>query len=241
MSHHSSPKSLRAPVLLFAAILGCAFSGCQDGPLYALKSVNPYFTMREWRDDEALGVTDHERRSQLADLASQIGEMPKDRQTFWAQHLDKILQHDSSPEMRRLAVSAAGNMQTAEAIGLIEKGLDDDSIKVRMEACRALGGRSEEAATRLLASTAGSETDEDVRNAALDAIGNHKGSMALDSLKIALNDRDPATQNLAIESLRRVTGKNYGDDPDTWIAALDGKSVQEQPTRLVESIRNQLR
>ncbi len=241
MSKHRSPQSLRASVLFCVAAISCAFSGCQDGPLYALKNVNPYFTMREWRDDEALGVTDHERRSQLADLSAQIGQMPKNRQAFWAQHLDKILENDASPEMRRLSVSAAGKLQTADAIRLIEKGLDDDSVKVRMEACRALGQRKEEAAARLLASTAGTETDEDVRNAAIDAIGNHKGSIALDSLKIALNNRNPATRDLAVQSLKRVTGKNYGDEPNAWIAALEGKSVQQQPTRLVESIRNQLR
>ena len=238
MSKHK-PISRRSYILLGAALVICAVSGCQDGPLYALKNVNPYFTMREWRDDTALGVTDHERRTQLADLATQIGQMPTNRQKFWSQHLEKMIDNDASPEMRRLAVSAAGNLKVGDAISLVEKGLDDDSIKVRMEACRALGKRPEEAAARLLASTAGTEADEDVRQAALDAIGNHKGKIALDSLKIALNDRNPATRDLAIESLRRVTGKNYGDQPDAWIAALQGKPVSEQPTRIVDAIRNQ--
>ena len=240
MSKHK-PMSRRGHILLAAALVLCAVSGCQDGPLYALKNVNPYFTMREWRNDSALGVTDHERRTQLADLASQIGQMPTNRQKFWSQHLDKMIENDTSPEMRRLAISAAGNLKIADALSLVEKGLDDDSIKVRMEACRALGKRSEEAATRLLASTAGTEADEDVRQAALEAIGNHQGKIALDALKIALNDRNPATQDLAIQSLKHVTGKNYGDQPDAWIAALQGKPVSEKPIRIVEAIRNQFK
>jgi HEAT repeat protein len=209
--------------------------------LYALKNVNPYFTMREWRDDQALGVTDHERRSALADLASQIGDLPTKRQKFWSNHLNKIIENDASPEMRRLAINAAGNLEIAGALEIVEKGLDDDSIKVRMEACRALGKRPEEEALRMLASTAGTETDEDVRQAALDAIGNHNGKLALDALQIALNDRNPATRDLAVQSLRRVTGKDYGDQPDAWIAALQGEPVEEKPTRIVESIRNQLK
>ncbi len=235
------PKHLRAIFLLTTAFFLCLLSGCQDGPLYALKKVNPYFTMREWRDDEAIGVTDHERRNQLADLAEQIGQMPTNRQVFWSKHLDKMLDNDTSPEMRRLAVNAAGNLKIADAMRLIEKGLDDDSIKVRMEACRALGKRSGEEAIRMLASTAGTEADEDVRHAALTAIGNHQGQLALDALKIALNHRNPATRDLAVQSLKRVTGKNYGDRPEVWIAALQGKKVEEQPTRIVEAIRNTLK
>ena len=231
--------SLFRPTLICIALLGC--TGCQDGPLYALKRVNPYFTMKEWREDEKLGVTDHERRKQLASLAAQIGEMPKNRQEFWATHLEKMIDNDASPEMRRLSINAAGKLQTPGAMDLIEKGLDDDSIKVRMEACRALGTRPEESAARLLASTAGTETDEDVRQAALDAIGNHRGKIALDALRIALNDRNPATRDLAIQSLRKTTGKNYGDQPEAWIAALNGQSTEEAPTRFAETIRDRLR
>jgi len=56
-------------------------------------------------------------------------------------------------------------------------------------------------------------------------------------LRLALADRNPATQNLAIASLRGATGKDYGDDPDTWIAALDGKPTEERPTRFADRVR----
>lgn len=241
MSRNKLSTSLVSVLLLSAALSTCALCGCQDGPLYALKNVNPYFTMREWRDDEKLGVTDHERRTQLTNLGSQIGGMPTNRQKFWSTHLDKLIDNDASPEMRRLAVRAAGNMKIDEALRLVEKGLDDDSIKVRMEGCRALGKRREEAAARLLASTAGTEADEDVRQAALEAIGNHQGKLAVDALRIALSDQNPATRDLAVQSLKRVTGKNYGDQPDVWLAALEGKPVKEQPTRIGQAILNRFK
>ncbi len=72
------------------ALAAGGFSGCQDGPLYGLKVANPYFSMREWKRDEELGVTDHERRKQLAKLAETIDQLPADRQQFWAGHLQKI-------------------------------------------------------------------------------------------------------------------------------------------------------
>ena len=198
-----------------------SLTGCHDGPLYALKTVNPYYTLREWKDDRALGVTDHERRQELTTLASRIGNLPTERQQFWARNLSQIMQNDPNPEMRRIAMLAAGRLKTSDALQLLEMGLDDENMKVRMESCRGLGKRAEPQAAQLLASTFGTETDQDVRNAAVTALGNHKGNVALDSLRLALDEQDPATTDLAMKSLRGVTGKNLGATPAQWIAALD--------------------
>jgi hypothetical protein len=53
-----------------------------------------------------------------------------------------------------------------------------------------------------------------------------------------LNDRNPATRELAVDSLRGATGKNYGDDPQVWIAALDGTPTEEAPVRLADRVRD---
>jgi HEAT repeat protein len=206
--------------------------------MYALKVANPFYSMREWKRDEAIGVTDHERRKQLALLADTIGQMPADKQTFWAGHLQKMIDSDQSPEMRRLAVRAAGSLRDTSAMAMIDKGLDDESVKVRMEACQALGRRGGDDAARLLAATIGSETNEDVKHAAMAALANHNNPIAIDALKIALADRNPATRVLAIESLKGATGKNYGDDPQVWIAALEGKPTEQAAPRFAERLRN---
>ncbi len=220
------------------ALVVCTLSGCQDGPMYALKTVNPYYVMSEWRADEKLGVSDHERRKQLAQLADTIHRLPSERQDFWAGQLTAMIENDESPEMRRLAVRAARKLSAETAIPIIEKGLDDGSMKVRMEACRVLGDRTGEEPVRLLAATFGTETNEDVKRAAIEALGNHESQTAIDSLRLALSDRNPATRSLAVESLREATGKNYGQDPEVWIAALDGKPTEEVTPRLAERLRS---
>ncbi|TWU07712.1 HEAT repeat domain-containing protein [Stieleria varia] len=216
-----SLQSLLRGLLPLVALAAMVQSGCHDGPLYALKSVNPYFTMKEWRKDAELGVTDHERREQLMQLADQIGTMPIERQRFWGKHLSRIMANDPSAEMRHLSMLAASRLKTPQAIELLEQGLDDESMKVRMSACTGLGKRPEPQAAQLLASAFGTETDQDVKNAAIAALGKHKGQIPMDSLRLALNDQDPATVSLAMSSLRGVTGKNYGTTPQQWIAALD--------------------
>ena len=238
MSPQAQQAKPAAVVAVVCALVGLSLSGCQDGPLYALKHANPYFTMHQWPSDEQFGVTDHERRSQLADLAATIDSLPPDRQEFWLGHLTQIVENDPSGEMRRLAVNAAGKITAADPRPIIDQGLDDDNVKVRMEACRALGRQPGDDAARSLAATVGAETNEDVRHAAMAALAQHESQIAIDSLRLALKDRNPATRELAMASLRESTGKDFGDDPSVWIAALDGKTVQEQPTRLAERLRN---
>ena len=163
--------------------------------------------------------------------------MPQNRQVFWSGHLNKILDTDPSSEMRRLAISAAGKLRTASALPLIEKGLDDESIKVRMEACRSLGRRREPHAAQLLAKTVGGESNQDVRHAAIAGLGKHKNRISMDSLGIALNDRNPATRDLAINSLRNVTGKDFGNNPERWIAALKRPSgpIQDADEKIAQN------
>ncbi|MGB7328825.1 MAG: HEAT repeat domain-containing protein [Rubripirellula sp.] len=219
------------------AASSCLMVGCQDGPLYAIKAANPYYSMNEWKKDEAIGVTDHQRMQQLSDLADTIATLPANRQQFWTGQLKQMIENDQSPEMRRLAVRAAGALKDASSLALVEAGLDDESMKVRMEACESLGRRPGDEAARLLAATLGSETSQDVKHTAIEALAKHKSPIALDSLRVALADRNPATRDLAIASLRGVTGKNYGSNPDVWIAALDGKPTAEPETRIADRVR----
>jgi hypothetical protein len=216
-------------------------AGCHDGPMYAIKAANPFFSYKQWKDDEAYGPTDHVRRQELTKLAGMIDSLPPDRQAYWMDHLRSVMEHDESPEMRRLAVVAAGKCAGQDAFGLVSQGLKDDSLKVRLAACEMLGNRNDEATTRLLAEVAGSTSDLDVRNAAYAALGKHRSKVAVDALKVALTSRDPATRSLAVESLRGSTGRNYGDDPQAWIAALDGQDVPEQSVQIADRVRNLIR
>jgi len=232
-------STLRVFLPVWVALMASvAITGCQDGPMYALKSANPYFSMKMWKEDEAIGVTDHMRRIQLQQLATSIGDFEGPAQEEWLDDLNHLMDTDESSEMRRLAVLAAGNMDATEAFSILEKGLDDDSVKVRMEACRALGNHTRDENVLLLARAAGSETSIDVKHAAIKALQEQTSPQAVESLRLALSDRNPATQDLAIASLREATGKDYGDDPEIWIAALDGKPTEERPTRFADRVRD---
>jgi len=229
--------------VLFTVVLGGLLpaTGCQDGPLYALKVANPYYSMKQWKEDEKYGLTDHVRRQEITKLVGSMPNLPKQRQAYWLGQLNQIMENDESPEMRRIAVMAAGQLNDPTADNIVREGLKDESVKVRLACCQTLGNRTDPEATRMLAETAGSATDQDVRQAAFAALGKHKGPVAIDALKIALEDRDPAMRGIVMSSLKTTTGKNYGNDPDVWIAAMQGKPVEEQPVRFADQVQELFR
>ena len=220
---HRVVRLAAAATLIIGSAAGLvATTGCHDGPLYALKVANPFFSLKEWRADEQIGVTDHVRRGQLQKLAKQIPGMTPAEQSKWVPHLQKIYENDANAEMRRLTlVAAAGLADESIAAELIGRGLDDSVAKVRMEACRSLGKRKGEDAARTLVATLNTDADLDVRHSAIAALANHPTEIAAASLKRILKDQDPATRSLAMSTLRQTTGQNVGNDPEQWIALLD--------------------
>ncbi len=224
-------------LIMMVGVTIATATGCQDGPLYALKAGNPYFVLKEWKDDELIGVTDHQRRKEMLHLASSIESMSDERQAFWTPHLEQVMKNDQSVEMRRLAVAAAGKIRDGSGRGVIKQGLKDESTKIRMEACKSLADLHDEDSLLLLAETLGSETTLDVKHVAMESLGKFDSPIATNALRSTLTERNPATQRLAIKSLRSSTGKNYGDDPQVWIAALDGKEVPTAEVHIADRIR----
>ena len=227
-------SALLVPVMIAGGLVSTV--GCHDGPLYQLKKVNPFY-VSQWNADKKIGVTDTQRRDELQLLASSVGSMSAAEQAKWIPHLNQLIENDPNVEMRRLAVRAAGRISDPRSMDLIKRGLDDDAAKVRMQACSSLGNKSGDDAARLLVATIGTEGNLDVKHSAMEALGNFQSPIASQSLRTALVDSNPATKQLAMESLRGVTGKDYGDDPSVWIAALDGQEVEEPKSRIAEVFR----
>lgn len=227
------------PLHLSLLLVTAVASGCHDGPLYALKEVNPYFRHR-WNADESLGPSDHTRRAALESLCENIEAMPADEQQAWGDDLRLLLENDENPEMRRLAVQAAGAIPGDPGLQLVLKGIEDENMKVRQTACKALSQRSEPEAIAALAEAAGSDTNDDVRLTAVKYLGSSNHPQAISALRTAVQSTDPAFQSVAIASLRQVTGQDFGRSPEAWVAYLDGKPVPEdeaQETRWAERLR----
>ena len=59
------------------------------------------------------------------------------------------------------------------------------------------------------------------------------------ALGAALEDRDPAMQYRAVQSLQAVTGQNFGNDVERWQQYVRGEVPKSrEPTSLAERFRN---
>ena len=104
------------------------------------------------------------------------------------------------------------------------EALEDNDPDIRIVACKAWGTRLNVTAKTALLKTVRSDQDSDVQSAALRALGNFKGQEVFKELRTALESRDPAVQYAGIQGLRKLTGEDWGEDPETWIAGLEGQS-----------------
>jgi hypothetical protein len=204
-------------------------AGCADGPFYGIKQTMPWIRS-QWRADEKLGPTDHQRREELQELAGKLRRMPPDEQTRWLQLLEGVVAHDQSPLMRQLAVRTAGASDRPEAMPVIVAGANDKDSIVRMAACDVLGQRSEPEAITKLAELAGGDLDSHVQLAAIRALAHHEGTAVDDAMRQALEQNDPMMRLAAMEALKAQRGVDYGKDPAAWVAALDGKNPPNRPS-----------
>lgn len=203
-------------------------SGCTDGPFYQMKKMNPYF-QSQWKKDRELGPTFTDRLAELDLLQSQLARMPQAEQQQWTEQLSKIIQSDPSSEMRSRAVATVAQLPSASAVTALNYASGDDVEKVRLAACRAWKLRGGEAARDMLMSLAETDESTSVRQAAIDGLSAFDLNDVKSTLTQLLSDRSPAVQFQVAQSLKTLTGRDYGGDFEAWKRFMAGEEVPEPP------------
>jgi hypothetical protein len=126
--------------------------------------------------------------------------------------------------IRAAIIRSLGNLGDRRARGVILKGINDtDNAVIRVEACRALGkvGLPEDATT--LARIMIIDKLEDCRIAAIEAIGTLKTKepRIYQILLEGMDNEDPAIRYQCLQSLRTLTDKDLGIDPEAWRRELE--------------------
>ncbi|MCX7805660.1 MAG: HEAT repeat domain-containing protein, partial [Planctomycetota bacterium] len=91
--------------------------------------------------------------------------------------------------------------------------LKDRRLEVRKEAIELLGRITHPRTFEPLLDALGDEAWQ-VRRAAAEALGDVGGAMAAERLLAALKDKDSLVREAAARSLAKITGQNFGEDPD---------------------------
>jgi HEAT repeat protein len=120
---------------------------------------------------------------------------------------------------------------------VLQAALGDTEVDVRVAACHAWGQRKGPEAVEHLTRVIASDTNIDVRLAATRALGETRERGAIAPLAEALVDADPAMQHRAVESLRSVTGEDFGSDVNAWRQYAQSGHADVAPTGLAQRMR----
>src|SRR5262249_30039054 len=120
---------------------------------------------------------------------------------------------------------------------VLEAGLNDENAAVRVSCCRALGKRAEPTSVQSLSGALKQDKDIDVRMAAAEALGKIKSPEAVKAIGVALDDRDPGLEYAGVQSLKAVTGKDYGPDVQAWRQVAAGQTPPPYTPSVAERLR----
>lgn len=210
---------LYLPALLATSTV---LAGCAEGPMPYLMSLNPRMR-QEWRADEMYQPTLHRQLAEMEALREAADNLSASKQRHWSGELTYILEHHDNPRLRAAAVETLAEFDVPESNKGLRVALSDKDATVRETACTAWGQRGDGEALQQLSKTLGSDTDLDVRIAAARELGRFSNPAAYQALGLALQETDPALQYQAMESLRRASGKDYGNDIDAWQRFVQGE------------------
>jgi HEAT repeat protein len=170
-------------------------------------------------------------------------DSPEQRQI--TDQLARQMQIEPDPLVRHAVVEAIAEFHTPMAQQVLEAGLSDADEAVRVACCRAIGRRAADGVSdtggnsvAALANALRSDDDIDVRLAATEALGHFKTPDAIPALAVALEDRDPAMQYAGVQSMKSITGEDYGPDVQAWRQVAKGETP---PPTKAPSVAERLR
>lgn len=213
----------RHRILLFGVLV---LAGCAPG-----KSALRF----PWqKPPEVAGVkTPQQRIEELRELAKNSADLPPET----TGKLVKEIQTEQDPQVRLHIVRALAKASDPSAAAVLHAGLEDPDRTVRIACCEAWGQRGGRDAVTELTTVLHAEANIDVRMAAVKALGATGDKTSLAPLAEALADNDPALQRRAIESLKSVSGKDFGYDVPAWQQYAAGKPVEPRPVSFAERLR----
>jgi hypothetical protein len=197
------------------AVCFVAVVGCQSIPYPNI-----------WPFPERPELTTYRTPAMRADAISQFSmrstgeDSPEQREI--TDQLARQIQIEPDPLIRQAVVRSIAEFRTPMAQQVLEAGLSDENAAVRVACCQALGQRAEAASVPALAKALSSDENVDVRLAAAESLGKIKSPAAIQALVAALDDRDPALQYVGVQSMKSITGKDYGPDVQAWRQVATG-------------------
>jgi HEAT repeat protein len=148
--------------------------------------------------------------------------------------LAQAIQSEEDPLIRVEILRVLAVCKTSTALAVLTAAMRDTDHDVRIVCCEAWAERGGEEAIRALSDLLANDRSADVRLAAARALGRLGDPAATTALAAALEEGDPAMQFRAVQSLRSVSGRDFGNDANAWREFANGGNPQPAPSSLVQ-------
>ncbi|HEY4232466.1 MAG TPA: HEAT repeat domain-containing protein [Lacipirellulaceae bacterium] len=208
------------------------------GCLATLTGCHSFLGYRGWpfpEIDNTTFVTPTMRKDTIRQYAARADGTDSSDQRAASDQLARQIQIEPDPLVRETIIRAIAEFHTPLAGQVLEAGLNDDNQLVRVACCQTLGKRADEHSVTALASALRQDKQMDVRLAAAEALGKIKSPSAVSALAVALDDHDPAMQFAGMQSMKSVTGKDYGGDVQAWRQVAAGGNPAPPPAPSIAS------
>lgn len=171
-----------------------------------------------------------ERLRKLSESAPARSQVERRQISAW---LVDSIKNEKDPLIRKEIISTLSKYPSPPGDVILLAALRDPDAFVRIEACKSLGQKTDNATVvEKLSETLRGDADFDVQLAAARALGETGNKAASAALGEALTDPlrpDPAMQYESMIALKKVTGKEY-DTVEQWQQYVRGESPKETPS-----------
>lgn len=211
------------------ALLALAAMGCTVTP-----------NMWPFRDNERTSYPTPAMRSDaIREFAARSNGLDTPEQQELAAQLARQIQVEPDPLVRGAIIETLATFNTPLASQVMVAGLHDTDPIVRRKCCHNLGERGDLAAIEPLARALREDKEMDVRIAATKALGRMQSTEAVKALTAALEDRDPALQFAAVQSVKQISGQIFGGDVRAYLQYAQGENptITKPQTSVAERLR----
>jgi hypothetical protein len=190
--------------------------GCSNGLFTTQDSSWNLFASKKKKPPGPEIASPKDRMKAMNELAKRAHSMSPDEQQRDAVTLAHEIQREEDPLIRAHIVKTLASFEAPAATAVVAAASRDPDAIVRIRCCEAWGHRGGAEARAALLQMAKDETDFDVRTVAVRQLGKLKDSTLVPELAELLDETDPALQYCAIEAMRDISGKDFGDSVDAW-------------------------
>ena len=154
-----------------------------------------------------------------------------------ATELARKIQAERDPLVRAQIIRTIEIYPTRLTSAVLHAATNDPEPAVRIACADSWGKRTTDEAVEHLSELFKKDESIDVRIAAAKGLGTTKNQAAIEKLAPALEDKDPALQLVAVESLRSLTGVDLGYDVNKWREYLKTPPSERQQLGLADKLR----